>query len=306
MMNMAIPSNYNTRPVQQSPTNHTPPKTPQGTKSQNIKNAATPKKDTKNPWLLWGSALAGTALVGAGIALCVKDNQARLSTIKAIPELLESIFGKKYTPNEATTAVKKYRELLQITDRDDFITQAFHYIKQEFGLQEVELKLHITDKGFFNRQGGVASLFGDEVSIDKHSHWLDSQRTRIYLLKSITHKLKHIEQCSLIDRAGIRKQAFIQSLVNSKDLFEKFPWLDVNNPQHMEVISANFDSPFQSLEKIPIHKGTPEFERAQKLWEASLIYSTKRNYRSNLLEVEAFHVGDEMTRFVQQIINNRP
>jgi hypothetical protein len=58
--------------------------------AENIKNVATPKKDAKNPWLLWESALAGTALVAS--VFLVRSRQAELSTTKQIPELLESIF----------------------------------------------------------------------------------------------------------------------------------------------------------------------------------------------------------------------
>jgi hypothetical protein len=71
-MNMAITSNYNTRSVQQSPTSPTSTQTAQGTNRQNVNNVAKPKKEAKNQLLLWGSALAGTVLLGAGIFLGVK------------------------------------------------------------------------------------------------------------------------------------------------------------------------------------------------------------------------------------------
>jgi hypothetical protein len=305
-MNMAIPSNpsnynYKTSLVQQSPTSSVPVSPPlQTTPSlQKVKNA-TPKKDNKKPWLLWGSALVGAALVGTSVFL-VRDHQAKLSTTKQIPELLESIFGKQYSPKEAELALKKYQSLLQIKDKEAFITKAFHEVKKDFGLEDVELKLDMTDKGFFNRNGGNASIFKGEVSIDKGWDKLDSPGRQAALLKDIAHELKHIEQASLIERAGLWEEWHLE------DLIKKNPELENNSEllkfAKKQIEKSRASSPYRHLPRIP--KDSPEYERACQLYKAWTGYTSheisKKAYRKNLLEVEAFHSGDEMERLIHKI-----
>jgi hypothetical protein len=305
MMNMAIPSNYNTRPVQQSPTNHTPPKTPQGTNSQNIKNAATPKKDTKNTWLLWGSALAGTVLVGAGIFLGVKSYR-HAEAVKQIPKNLERVFGKSYSKEESLQVVKTYQDLLKIEDQNTFIEKAFHQIKKDFGYEDLKLKLHIVDKPIGETKDSLLQTFGN---VDRDEISIYGERERKYILNTIAHEFQHLRQFEYMIRAELMEDSLYELGFNQMKNRSK------ENPQDVKEMRESaqdlrrfYENLFKPLKPPKIEANTSDYQKAFAYAESVKedVNISEEAYNNNWLEQEAKQIGVTMQELIGTIQKMKP
>jgi hypothetical protein len=296
MMNMAIPSNYNTRPIQQSPTSPTATQTVQGTNNPNIQNIAKPKKEAPNPLLLWGSALAGTALVGAGIFLGVKSYR-HAEAVKQIPQNLELIFGKIYSPEEAEQAVKTFQDLLKIKDKKTFIEKAFDHIKNEMGLNDVNPILEIIKS---EKEGNITT-HGYATWLSTH---IAEDLSKEEILNTITHELKHIEQNRTMVKAGLQDQIITPEVL--KELTE-----GSSNPKKARKTLENMiNRIYGKVQKNSILPNSPEYKKAETYLHAYLrdddAVRNYQAYRENPMEIEAFKVGDTMQKVIETIQNMKP
>lgn len=265
--------------------------------SSPVPTVARPPAQTKKnepsfslPWALAGMA---TLLVGIGVVAFRKD---KAKQIEKLPETLEAIFGKSYTPEETKGMVTTYQDLMKIEDQKTFIERAYQQIKMDMGLEDVKIPLKIikTEKGMENntKVGGRASWVSVSIAEDVLRH---------QILDSIAHELNHVRQNRELLQAG-----FLGEYV--KDcLKKKFP-KGVKNYKEIEAelcreLEASFSDIYGNVRKPSIQKGTPRYQKAEEYLKAHKSYDTTtlEAYHNNLLEIESHAVGRAMRRFVKTI-----
>jgi hypothetical protein len=267
--------------------------------SSPVPTVARPPSQTKKnepsfslPWALAGIATLAT---GAGLVFYAKHQ------IKELPKTLEAIFGKTYTPEETKAMVKTYQDLLKIEDKKTFIEQAFQQIKKDKGLEDVNIPLDITQK-----QKGLKDGTYEMGTTLFNSVRIAEDVGKQQILSNIAHELDHLRQNTEMMRAGFCDHLFNDDVIR-RWIKEDFPELDGNNPADLKevknVIQKQFSKIYGDVTKPSIPKGTPRYQKAEEYLKAhkNQDTTTYKSYRDNLLEVEAFAVGDAMTHFVRTI-----
>ena len=301
-MNMAIPSNYNynTRPTQAIPTSPVPV-SPQAQKTpslQKVKNA-TPKKDNKKPWLLWGSLLAGAVLLGTASVLSFKAYH-QIEAMKQIPKNLEHVFGRSYSKEESLQAVKTYQDLLKIEDQNTFIEKAFHQVKKDFGYEDLSLKLDIVDKPIEQKGDalkGAGGLLEDTVTIYK-------QKNREDILNTIAHELNHLRQYEYMSRADLLESSFYEGWFNKLKHRSKENPKDVKDVRESaQEIRELYEELFKPLKRPKIKTNTPDYQKVFAYAESAKEHAnqSKEVYQKNWFEQDACQVGTAMKEFIETI-----
>ncbi len=286
--------------------------TTQGTTSNITPQNTTTKPKGNNPWL-WAGILIPTAVIVVvattlGITasqfqkgLRITPNTPDAKAIQEIPELLESIFGKKFSPEEAELAVKNYQSLLQIKDKDEFITKAFHQVKKDFGYENVPIKLKIETSPIDEYKiTGAGSMGKDTLTVYRE---LDHKR----ILDIIAHEFTHVCQHEFMSLGG-----FIPEVYEEK-AFQALSRLDRNNPEDLKTVKEFaeelrefYHTLFSPLNRPPIQAGTPEYQRAKKYADSAknFINNNDAKYDASFVEQEAKTAGKKMGRFIEIIQGN--
>jgi hypothetical protein len=251
------------------------------------------------PWALAGMATLAT---GAGLVFYAKHQ------IKALPETLEAIFRKTYTPEETKAMVKTYQGLLKIEDKKTFIEQAFQQIKKDKGLEDVNIPVEIIQK---HKVYDKIIHFG-HTELRKVCISGDVSKKKI--LGAIAHELDHVRQNTEMMRSG-----FYDHFVHDDEirrLMKDDPDLDVNNPKHFQmasdIVKDYFSDIYGDVRNPSIQKDTPRYQKAKEYLKAHKSYvknydrTTRKSYLDNLLEAEAFPVGEAMEGFAEVIRYYKP
>jgi hypothetical protein len=265
--------------------------------------AQTPKKKSSFSWPL---ALAGVAtlLVGLGVVAFRKDKAKR---IKELPELLETIFRKPYTPEETKAMVKTYQDLLKIEDKKTFIEQAFQQIKKDKGLEDVNVSLEILQKIKKNKRGGEVrgQVVEDIVRIkaDLSSKEKLSSEDQETLFNTVAHELNHVRQYREIIQAGLFDdyiKVWVGHTLPKKVIAKNKASTLIGN---YKEVKKKFSHAYGDVTKPSIQKGTPRYLKAEEYLKGYKDYDkqTHEEYLNNPLEIESRAVGDAMQCLVRTI-----
>lgn len=252
----------------------------------------------------WGKMLLGAAAIAASAVLTKGKLWAKPESLEKIQQSLAEIFGKKdLTKEQAAAMLKKYKELLKIEDKTEFINRAFNQVKEDFGYKDIEVKLLIYDKPIekTNRTVvGGSSLLGIEVY---------KGAPKASILNTLAHEFTHTRQKEFQIRTNVERfldteaDAVLKVAINSEE-YKKAP---KESPEELraklkEFLRLNL-SGFEHLPKIK--ENTPEYELAEKYFKATKEYFDEsgktKDYKDNFLEKEAWHNGnliDEVIRYI--------
>ena len=219
----------------------------------------------------------GLAVVGGlttTYACVVGHRMLTKPSIEKVAQNFSEIFRRDVSKNEAQNLAKRYKEIFEIKDSEEFTRTLFNQVKKDYGYEKANLPLTInymtgkeTLSEFMHGRGGGFSFGNCYMVIDlpilKGSNLCNRQRKE--LLDTFYHEFRHMQQTELCYRSNPSK--FLEALeknakkdagnidkeikkvrnkLNSKS--ELIKYADETN-QSVESVKKQFESMLKLLEK---------------------------------------------------------
>lgn len=270
----------------------------------------TSKQNKKKSFLQkhFGEILVGAGVLAAGVFL-TKGKLWGKPNLGKVQRNFTEIFGKKnITTEETEKLIQKYREIYNINNKDEFITQAFNQIKKDFGYENTSMRLEISHEKEIN-EAGLLNLGRSNVKRIR----IYSEDSKENIFNTIAHEFGHMRQDEYMFRvnpekwAQINKDSIFEAVLKNdelKKIHDKSPQefndiiLKLNN-EELKVLETNFGH-------LPKFKeDSSEYIQVKKYFKAKSSYTEDKkspiNYYFNALERNAKRIGNLMQEVVSYI-----
>ena len=165
------------------------------------------KKSGLSTGTKWALGILGTAAAAYG---CVVGHRILTKpSIEKVAKNFSEIFRRDISKDEAEKLVKKYDELLNIKDTEEFCKKAFEEVKKDYGYKNIPIKLEINKvKDFYgagdaawNSESGIISI---NLLTDKFTEKVfeKNRRGRKCELQKIIHEFQHVKQDEIAYRTS--------------------------------------------------------------------------------------------------------
>lgn len=141
----------------------------------------------------WWKLLLGAGAVAVG-AIALKGKffaKEKPVDFEKVQQNLAEIFRQKDMTKEQTEAMlKNYQEIYKIEDKNTFIEKLFHQVKKDYGYENVDIKLKITDVPI----DGDAMKGAGKYSFSQGEMEILNTRPKEQIFATITHEFDHVRQ----------------------------------------------------------------------------------------------------------------
>lgn len=156
--------------------------------------------------LLLGVGGAGLAIYGA----LVTHRAVTRPSLEALQKEFKEIFRRDVSMEEIPEMLKKYQDILKITDEKEFCEKAFEQVKKDYGYGDVENLKVILDESTSGILGGGWHSSGLEFrlfykNIIKHNSNIFDKQTKSNILGTLFHEFQHVKQTEYCVRTDIDK-----------------------------------------------------------------------------------------------------
>lgn len=223
----------------------------------------------------------------------VITDESTIMQLRETARQFSSVFFKTIYPNDVKNLQQKYKDILKISDKDEFLDNAFTELKKNFGLDKIPITLN---KNFkygekaenIEAAADITTHYSDgylEVSVDKRLPNKD-------LFESLTHELRHALQQLKIYQYASKKE--YKKLILNKFL-NGCPTTDKTDIRIMkEIVDNDIDAMFEFFKNTGIKKSRKKdggYFLTQKLLETIGILEKEsvKNYIASFAEKDAIH-----------------
>ena len=155
----------------------------------------------------WALGILGAAAAAYG---CVVGHRMLTKpSIEKVAKNFSEIFRRDVSKDEAEKLVKKYEELLNIEDTEEFCKKAFEEVKKDYGYENIPITLKINkvkdvngagDAGWESERGIInINLLTDRLS---GKVFEKNRRGRKCELQKIIHEFQHVKQDEIAYRTS--------------------------------------------------------------------------------------------------------
>ena len=223
----------------------------------------------------------------------VITDESTIMQLRETARQFSSVFFKTIYPNDVKNLQQKYKDILKISDKDEFLDNAFTELKKDFGLDKIPITLN---KNFkygekaenIEAAADITTHYSDgylEVSVDKRLPNKD-------LFESLTHELRHALQ-------QLKIYQYTSKNEYKKLILKKFlngcPTTDKTDLRIMkEIVDNDVDAMFEFFKNTGIKKSRKKdggYFLTQKLLETIGILEKEsvKNYIASFAERDAIH-----------------
>ena len=179
--------------------------------------------------------------------------EKRLNKLRDTAEAFSACFYKQVYPNDVENLQQKYRSILKIKDKDEFLDTAFNELKKDYSLANVPMKLdknYKRGKKFLNIRS--AATFSPHYEEGFIKIKVDKRYSNKTLFSQLTHELRHALQALKIYQYGTKEDF-------KKADFEKFldAYPDTTKSDFTAlkgIISAHIDAQFDFFKNAGFKK----------------------------------------------------
>lgn len=203
-------------------------------------------------------------------------------------------FYRTVSPNEVENLQQKYKSIVKIKDKDEFLDKAFNELKKDFGLAEIPIKLNKD----FKRGKKSLNIKSAAEFVPRYNEGfieikVDKRYSNKTLFSHIAHEIRHAVQQLKIYQYGV-KEDFKNAEFNK--FIDAYP--DTNKSDYVFVkeiiknhVNAHFDF-FQKAGVKKIKKKDGGYKYVQKLLEddKKCHIKTSKDYHSSYAERDAYGV----------------
>lgn len=229
-----------------------------------------------------------------------KSLKARIAEEKKMTQLrgkaqdFSCCFYRTIYPNEVENLQQKYKNIVKIKDKDEFLDKAFHELKKDYGLAEIPMKL---DKDF-KRGNKNLNIRSAAECVPRYNEGfieikVDKKYSNKTLFSHLAHEFRHAVQQLKIYQYGVKEDF-------KKAEFSKYidAYPDTNKSDYVFVkeiiknhVNAHFDF-FQKAGVKKIKKKDGGYKYVQKLLEDDKKCSIKssEDHYSSYAERDAYGV----------------
>ena len=157
------------------------------------------------------AAKVGLTVVGglATVYACVVGHRMLTKpSIEKVAQNFSEIFRRDVSKDEAQKLVKRYEEILNIKNPEEFYNKAFEQIKKDYGYEKTPINLHINKTRNYSDSGNAswnnvdARLEVNAFSEDGNSIKAMKKRGKKCVLQRIMHEFQHVKQSEISYRAS--------------------------------------------------------------------------------------------------------
>lgn len=211
-------------------------------------------------------------------------------------------FFKPVYINEVEGLQQKYKEILEIKDKDEFLDKAFNELKNDYGLADVPIKLNKNFKSgtqFLNtKAAAVTTPYYSEGFIEI---CVDKKYSNKQLFKHLTHELRHVLQQLKIYQYGAKDDC---KKVEFSKFLDAYPNTNKSDFALLrdiidEYVNAHFDF-FKNAGVKKVRKKDGGYNFVQKLLNDAKICEIKssENYSSAFTERDAIRAENLLMRAI--------
>lgn len=224
---------------------------------------------------------------------------------KIIQKRVQDIFLKDVTKEEAFNIQKKYRDILKIQNKDEFVDKMLAELKADYKLENIPIKLNKDFKaGEQHDAVKAAAVFSAKCYKGHFLISVDKNFSNEELFKQMTHEMRHAKQ-ELTGWQSVNKDEFLAIYKDKiRDTFsgeEKCTeeWV---NEAALDCWQERFDF-YNKLGIKNIDKNDRNYDWAKKVMESMRTYANKSkdNYKSVFYETDAKSTENLMWK----MINNK-
>lgn len=223
----------------------------------------------------------------------VITDESTIMQLRETARQFSSVFFRTVALKDVKNLQQKYKDILNISDKDKFLDNAFTELKKDFGLDKIPITLNKNYK--YGRKAenietaaDITTHYGDgylEVSVDKRLPNKD-------LFESLTHELRHALQ-------QLKIYQYTSKNEYKKLILKKFlngcPTTDKTDLRIMkEIVDNDVDAMFEFFKNTGIKKSRKKdggYFLTQKLLETIGILEKEsvKNYIASFAERDAIH-----------------
>lgn len=172
-----------------------------------IKESVAAEKSGMSKGAKWALGILGTAAAIYGVV--VGHRMLTKPSIEKVAKDFSEIFRRDVSKDEAEKLVKKYEELLNIEDTEQFCKKAFEEVKKDYGYENIPITLKINKVKDMNGAGDAGwdserGILGINLLTDKFSGkvFKKNRRGRKCELQKIIHEFQHVKQHEIAYRTS--------------------------------------------------------------------------------------------------------
>ncbi len=289
-----------------------------------IKESSNSEKTGMSTGAKWALGILGTA--GAVYGAVVGHRMLTKPSIEKVAKNFSEIFRRDVSKDEAEKLVKKYEELLNIEDTEEFCKKAFEEVKKDYGYENIPITLKINKVKDVNGAGDAG--WDSEIGIININLLTDrftekvfekNRRGRKCELQKIIHEFQHVKQDEIAyrtSRDGIAEaihetrgnmqnlKANAQSLLNGKKykLEQQAKEMNISVEElrkRLECAIKNIDDkkygnvPFDKDKRIVLDdffEKLPKFDKNSNEYKLGLKYiDSTKNYVKSANNRKGYH-----------------
>lgn len=232
------------------------------------------------------SALTKTLLAIGGLsatvyACIVGHRMMTKPNIEQVAKNFSEIFRKNVSKEEAEKLVKKYEDIINIEDMEEFYKKAFEQVKKDYGYEKLPITLEIQKLERGSGNAGWQPEFG-QISIDAHS--IDgktisslNKRGRKVELQTIMHEFQHIKQHeigyrtsrdSLAEALHFRRFDTSEMILNIKNILKNKAQLEKlakKDNKTIEEVKKGYEKILQNLQNGKYSLNEIKFDKNERI-----------------------------------------
>lgn len=179
--------------------------------------------------------------------------EKRLNKLRGTAQAFDRCFFTSFSLKEAESLQQKYRSILKLKDKDEFLDTAFNELKKDYGLANVPMKLNKDfkrgKKSLNIKSVASYSAYYEEGFVEIN---VDKRYSNKTLFRHLTHELRHALQALKIYQYGTKEDF-------KKADFEKFldAYPDTTKSDFTAlkgIISAHIDAHFDFFKNAGFKK----------------------------------------------------
>lgn len=179
--------------------------------------------------------------------------EKRLNKLRGTAQAFDRCFFTSFSLKEAESLQQKYRSILKLKDKDEFLDTAFNELKKDYGLADIPIKLdknYKRGKKYLNIRS--AATFSPHYEKGFIKIKVDKRYSNKTLFRHLTHELRHALQKLKIYQYGTKEDF-------KKADFEKFldAYPDTTKSDFTAlkgIISAHIDAHFDFFKNAGFKK----------------------------------------------------
>lgn len=248
--------------------------------------------------------LLGAISVGA-VALWKHNNT------KKTHQFVKDIFLEEFSAEDAKVIKKKYKDILKIKDKDEFIENAVKELKKDYKIDDIDIKL---DKHFKAGEKGKNSALAaaarhtyDPLNGNECIHVDSSIYDKKTLLGQMTHELRHAKQQKLMYQVATDDELMrghaMRNLWDVPDkekenVLEEF-MKDKEVSSRLKNIVNTMKKHYKGISKID--KNDKNYEWGRKILKSHETFAnvSEETYQKTFYEIDAKEAQEKMLRLIK-------